>query len=123
MKKKIMIVDDDENEHILLKHLIKNTDYEIISAISGKQCIQLLEQENLPDIMLLDISFPKINGWEIYDIIKENDKWKKIPIIFISGRSDRRARDMGEYLGDGFIQKPIQKNDLIKLIENILNNK
>ncbi|HEC89862.1 MAG TPA: response regulator, partial [Thermoplasmatales archaeon] len=85
MKRKIMIVDDDENNNISFKIGFENryNDYEVITAESGSECLKMLEEEKIPDVILLDIMMPGMSGWELYDRIKGNPTWKNIPIIFL----------------------------------------
>ena len=124
--KKIMIVDDEEDQIFCIKtgfeELFKK-DYEIISASSGKRCFDLLEKKIIPDIIVLDIMMPEMNGWEVFDKLKANKEWKDIPVIFLTARSDEFAENAGGLIADDFIEKPIDIKDLANRIENILKNK
>jgi CheY-like chemotaxis protein len=124
--KKIMIVDDEEDQIFCIKtgfeELFKK-DYEIISASSGKRCFDLLEKKIIPDIIILDIMMPEMNGWEVFDKLKANKEWKDIPVIFLTARSDEFAENAGGLIADDFIEKPIDIKDLANRIENILKNK
>ena len=74
MVKKVMVVDDDSGVIYTVKHGIEGLDknYEIISANSGKKCLELLQENKIPDIILLDIMMPDMSGWETYQKIKQN---------------------------------------------------
>ena len=122
MKRKILIVDDDENNNISFKIGFENkyNDYEVITAESGDECIKLLEEENIPDVILLDIMMPGMSGWELYDRIKSNPVWKDIPIIFLTARTDSFARDAGRFLGEDYIEKPYEIDDVKNRIDSIL---
>ena len=128
MKKKIMVVDDDSAVVLIVKSGIESIDkdYEITTATSGKECLELLKNNKIPDIILLDIMMPEISGWEIYKKLKAHDMWRKIPVVFLTARTDRAARDAGGFLGDDYIEKPFiipeLKDRIDKILEKNLNN-
>ena len=124
--KKILIVDDDQDQLFSLKTALENThedSFEVITAESGGECIEYLLQGASPNLILLDIMMPNMSGWEVYDKIRDNFDWKDIPIVFLTARTDRVAENAGEFLGDGFIEKPIEIDQLSKRISQILERK
>jgi len=124
--KKILIVDDEQDQLFSIKTALENTyqgKYEVIVAESGDECINYLQQGASPDLILLDIMMPIMSGWEVYDKIRDNYDWKDIPIVFLTARTDRVAENAGEFLGDGFIEKPIEVDQLSKRINVVLKRK
>ncbi len=124
--KKILIVDDDQDQLFSLKTALENLHddkFEVITAENGGECIKYLLQGASPNLILLDIMMPDMSGWEVYDKIRDNFDWKDIPIIFLTARTDRVAENAGEFLGDGFIEKPIEIDQLSKRISQILERK
>ena len=124
--KKILIVDDDQNQLFSLKIALENIDdgkFEVITAESGEECIQQLLQGASPNLILLDIMMPNMGGWEVYDKIRDNFDWKDIPIVFLTARTDRIAENAGEFLGDDFIEKPVEIDQISKRISKILERK
>jgi len=121
--KRIMIVDDEPDQIFTVKQILAdfNDEYEIISAESGMQCLDLLENNGIPDIILLDIMMSDMSGWEVYDKLKENPAWEKIPIIFLTARTDRIAKSAGDFLGDDYIEKPFDQEELKKRIDKLLD--
>ena len=122
--KKIMMVDDEKDQIFSLKIAIEETygkKYQIITANSGMECLELLKKNENPDIILLDIMMPEMSGWELFDRIKDNPSWENIPVVFLTARTDRVAEDAGQFLGDGFIEKPVKTDDLINMVEKTLN--
>ena len=119
---KIMVVDDDQDQISTIKYVLEGSsnEYEVIGANDGTQCLQLLKDKHIPDIILLDIMMPEMNGWEVYNQLKENSAWKNIPVIFLTARTDRIAKNAGEFLGDDYIEKPFNREDLMKRIEGLL---
>ncbi len=122
---RIMVVDDDPDQISTVKYVLESSDneYEVIGANDGTQCLQLLKENQIPDLILLDIMMPEMNGWEVYNRLKENFSWKNIPVIFLTARTDRIAKNAGGFLGDDYIEKPFNGEDLMKRINDILRKK
>lgn len=122
MIKTILVVDDNPDIAISVKGGLEQfTDkYMVISANSGEQCLELLMKNQIPDLILLDIMMPGISGWETFNRLKENLSWKKIPVVFLTARVDRMAKNAGQFLADDFIEKPFVVEDLEKRIEAAL---
>jgi len=122
MSKKIFIVDDDPGVIYTVKHGLEgaNKELEVVTVDSGEKCLNLLKDEEIPDLILLDIMMPNMSGWETYNKIKENLVWKEIPIIFLTARKDQIAKNAGGFLGEDYIEKPFKIPYLKQRIENIL---
>ena len=120
-----MIVDDEVDVISSVKQVLEYLDaeYNIVGANSAKECLKLLDNGHIPDVILLDIMMPEMNGWALYTILKDNASWKNIPIVFLTARIDRIAKGAGEFLGDDYITKPFEIKDLKKRIDNVLNEK
>ena len=121
--KKIMLVDDEKDQIFSIKTGFDQeypNEYEIIGVESGKKCIELLEKNVEPDLILLDIMMPEMDGWEVFDKIKANLSWRKIPIIFLTARSDGLAKSAGSMIADDYIEKPIDLQELKIRIDNVL---
>ena len=122
MKTKILVVDDNPDIILSVKSGLEDSPdgYNVIGAESGKKCLEYLES-NIPDIILLDIMMPEMSGWETFDRIKENPSWMNIPIVFLTARTDRVAKNAGGFLGDDYIEKPFEINELKKRIDGVMN--
>jgi CheY-like chemotaxis protein len=121
--KKIMIVDDEKDQIFSVKTSFEqeySNEYEIISAESGKKCFELLKKNIIPDLILLDIMMPVMDGWEVFDKLKANQSWKNIPVIFLTARSDGLAANAGSMIADDYIEKPIDIEELKTRIDNVL---
>jgi len=125
MVKTIMVVDDNIDVIMSLKYGLEDItkEYQVIGVESGKQCLDLLQQNQTPDLILLDIMMPGMNGWETFEKLKEHESWRKIPVVFLTARTDRFAKNAGTFLGDDYIEKPFEINDVKKRINKILDNK
>jgi methyl-accepting chemotaxis protein len=117
-KKKILVVDDDEI-HLEMTKGIMGNDYEVITVKSGKNALQLFFQGLVPDLVLLDLVMPEMDGWHTYGRIKEISNLHKVPIAFVTASDDpkdkQHARDMGAV---DYIKKPC--NDLLTRVEKII---
>ena len=116
-----MVVDDEPDIIYTIKEGLY-TEYEILSAESGKQCLKILETE-IPDIILLDIMTQDMSGWETFNKIRKNPSLRNVPIVFITARTDKIAKEAGCFLGDDYIEKPFKISDLKVRIDKILKTK
>jgi CheY-like chemotaxis protein len=119
----ILYVDDKKNQIFSIKTAFEDLygeEYKIIPAESGKKCLDLLTKNIIPDLILLDIMMPDMNGWEVFDKLKANPKWKNIPVVFLTARTDGFAEQTGEFIAEDYIKKPIDVKELKIRIDNIL---
>jgi CheY-like chemotaxis protein len=120
--KKIMVVDNEQDFLFTIKDVFKSfsDEYELITAKSGIECLKLLKNNNIPNLILLDIMMPEMNGWEVARKLRQNLKWRNIPIIFISAIGDRTSKITSLELAEEFIEKPFNMKDLKIKIDEIL---
>ncbi len=119
-----MVDDEPDQIYAMKKVLESNSDeYQLIGVGDGSQCLQLLKNGELPDLIILDLMMPSMSGWELYDIIRENFEWKKIPIVFLTARTDEVAVDAGRFLGDAFINKPYDIDEILRVIKEKIDKK
>ncbi len=122
--KRIMVVDDDPDQTHTIKQLLEegNKDYQVVCASSGSRCLNYLVKNQNPDLILLDIMMPKMNGWETFKKLKANESWRDIPVIFITARTDDFAERAGSFLGTEYIRKPFDSEELKNKIKEILTS-
>jgi len=120
-----MIVDDKEDIRELVKEGLEHIDkeYSVVSICSGEDCVHSLKAEDPPDIILLDIMMPEMDGWNVFAVIKENPTWRNIPIIFLSAKSDPYSKGIGQMGADDYIEKPFSVKELKERIEKVLQEK
>ena len=123
--KRIMVVDDDYGNRYTLKVTLEDmySDYEVIGVDSGKQCFELLEDNQIPDVILLDVMMPDIDGLEVVDKLKKNPSWKDIPVTIVTAMIDEHTEETGKCLGDDYIKKPYELEDLIRSIDKVLGKR
>ncbi len=111
---KILLVDDDLKNSMLLKRFIETEGYEVIYANNGKVGLEIY-RETHPDLILLDINMPELDGFEMAKIIRQNDK--RVIIFFLTDRTDKVDRLHGFSLkGNDYIPKPFYPEELIAKI-------
>jgi putative two-component system response regulator len=122
--KTIIIVDDDPGVRYTIKNGLEELDaeYKVLSAESGQKCLEILQNDLIPDVILLDIMMPEMSGWETLNRIKENASWRDIPIIFLTARTDDTARNAGSFLAEDYIEKPCKIPELKQRIEKIISH-
>jgi DNA-binding response OmpR family regulator len=118
----VLVVDDNPDVFFSIKNGFDAVDknYHIFGVENGEKCLEMLQSQQIPDVILLDIMIPQMSGWEIYQKVKERTDWKNIPIIFLTARTDRTAKKAGSFLGDDYIEKPFDIANMKMRIEKIL---
>ena len=115
-KKKILIVDDEPDIVETLKFLIESEGFESIIAMDGEEALKKAKEEN-PDVMILDVMLPKINGYKVCRLLKFDNKYKHIPILMVTARSQEEDKVIGEETGaDEYITKPFDINEILQKI-------
>jgi len=119
MGKKILIVDDEPDLLKVTLLRLKKTGYEAFGGVGGQEALDLARQI-IPDLIILDVYLPGINGDDVAKILKKDNELKHIPIILISATTktlDVKARESG---ADGYIIKPFEPEELIGIVKKIL---
>ena len=122
--KKILVVDDEEDILFSVKYGLEEScnEYKVQTANDGIKCLDILDKET-PDLILLDLTMPNMNGWKVLDTIQENLKWRHIPIFIITAVNDPEFKRSVEELGIKYIEKPFTIDDLKAKIDNFFNKK
>jgi len=119
-KLKVLVVDDDEIIRTMVEGMLKDN-YEVIVAKSGKEALGLFYQGLVPQLVLLDLLMPKMDGWDAYTRIKAISGLHKTPIAIFTSSDDpkdiQHARELGAV---DFIKKPLKKEDMLERLERIL---
>lgn len=119
-RQKICIVDDDAVQATLICMMLSQ-DYEVIQAASGGEALELIRREN-PDLVLLDVMMPDIDGLDVCEQLKSNPETSGIPVVFLTGLEDASDQERGFELGaDDYITKPVSPNVVKARVGRILN--
>jgi len=122
MKKKILVIDDNMSIIYSVKEGLERRyeKYEVEGALGGKQGLEVLERGDQPDLILLDIMMPDMNGWDVFATLQENENWKNIPVVFLTAKSDDYSKGLGKIVCKDYIEKPFEVEDLKNRIDAVL---
>jgi CheY-like chemotaxis protein len=115
--KKIMIVDDEETLRTVVKKILEKGGYDIIEAADGRDCLEKLKGVK-PDLILLDVMMPEMNGWEVCKEIRENPDTKDIIVAMLTVKSEdeHKVKSLDEAQADWHIAKPVRRQKLLQTI-------
>ncbi len=123
MKRGILVVDDEEDQRRVLALLLKRFGFEVITAPDGQTALEMIKSEG-PDLILLDVNMPGMNGFEVCQQIKSNPETRLTPVVMVTTLTaieDRvRALDAG---ADDFLSKPVDRSELLARTRSLLNLK
>ena len=118
--KKILIVDDEQDIVESLKFVLEVSGFVCYTAFNGEDGLRLAK-EIMPDLIILDVMMPKINGYKISRLLKYDNKYKDIPIIMVTARSQLEDKMIGEETGvNEYITKPFELDQIVKKVEEYL---
>jgi DNA-binding response OmpR family regulator len=121
---RILYIEDDPGMIDLVTTILTRRGYEITGAVGGHQGLQILRSEaKKPDLILLDLMMPDIDGWEVYQQIKGNDATKDIPVIIVTAKAQNIDKVLGLQIAkvDDYVTKPFGPQDLVGSIEKVLS--
>ena len=113
MVKKIMVVDDEKDITIAIKEGLEELEpeYQVITVNTGEECLERLKNEKV-DLVLLDIMMPGMSGWEVLNRLQDHNEWSKIPLVFLTAKTDNFTKTFGKTVTMDFIEKPFDIVDL-----------
>ncbi|MDH4318285.1 MAG: response regulator [Desulfobulbaceae bacterium] len=118
--KKILVVDDNNDSRELVVKILKKQGYTLYTAVDGEDALQKAEQER-PDLILMDISLPKLDGHEVTKRLKSKDEFKNIPIIALTAHAMKGDREKSLAAGcDDYLSKPFNIRELPGFIKKHL---
>jgi DNA-binding response OmpR family regulator len=118
-QKNILVVDDDKAITTLLTSLLKNNGYNVLVAHDGLDGMVQV-RKIVPDLILLDIMMPEINGYDVCSNLKFDERFKHIPIIVMTSREQELDPRIGKLMGIDYMQKPLDSKVLMEKIQNVL---
>lgn len=122
MSNKILIVDDEPNIVVPLQFLMEQSGYTVDVAYSGEEALESISRWR-PDLVLLDIMLPGMDGFEVCQIMRLNEEWRDIKIIFLTAKGRDVDVAKGMVLGaDAYIIKPFSNTEIIAKVRALLEN-
>jgi len=121
-KKRILVVDDEPNLVLLVEARLKASGYEVLSASDGLTALEMAKREK-PDLIILDLMLPKMDGFKVCGLLKKDFRYKKIPILLFTARAQDTDRQMGIEAGaEAYITKPFEPEKLLSKIKELIGN-
>ncbi|WP_111707952.1 response regulator transcription factor [Lutibacter citreus] len=118
--RKILIVDDEPNIVMSLEYIFKKENFEVFIARDGTEAIEIAEN-NIPDIILLDIMMPNVDGYQVLKYLKGDENLSKIKVIFLSAKNKASDIELGLQLGaDKYMSKPFSVKKLVKEVKELI---
>lgn len=118
-KKKILIADDEHKIIMTLEYSFRKNGYEVFIARDGSEVLEILKEET-PDIILLDVMMPNVDGYTTLLEIRKNEKLKEVKVIFLSAKAGENDIQKGLELGaDAYITKPYSIKKLMEKVEEL----
>lgn len=119
-KKRILVVDDERDLLEMVTLRLKAQGYEVITACDGEQGLDKARREK-PDLIILDLMLPKIDGYKVCRMLKFDEKYKKIPIIMFTARAQDKDEKLGFEVGaDAYLNKPFDPDFFLAKIEELI---
>ena len=118
--KRILIIEDTEDVVMLVKMYLESHRYEVITADDGQEGLEKAKSEK-PDLIVLDLMLPKINGYKVCGLLKNDSRYTKIPVILFTAKAQEKDKKLGEEVGaDAYITKPFEPEILLAKIKELL---
>ena len=118
----IMVVDDEESVRMVVSFTLEKAGYRVIDADCGDEALNAVEY-NPPDLILLDLMMPNIDGWEVLQLLKSNPKTESIPVCLLTAKGDIRNKMYALQQGAAdYITKPFKREELLEKVKIIVGN-
>lgn len=120
MAKKVLVVDDNEDSVRILVKTLQSAGYSVRFARDGIEAILMIRNEN-PDLVLLDIMMPRMDGFEVCQAVKSNSKTKHIPVVIVTGKTDADSKYRALKMGAAdYVTKPIRPFETVQKVKTYL---
>ena len=119
-KRTILIVDDEEDVLDLLQLVFETSGFAVRRAATGKSAVSIAYEEP-PDVVLLDVMMPEMDGWQVLRTLKADERTRQVPVVMLSARAERRDKMIGLQEGaEGYIAKPFSPAEVVREVQSFL---
>ena len=119
-KKKILVIDDDALQLRLIEAMLKPNDYDVVVLTNGKNAADFARSQK-PDLILLDIMMPEMDGYSVLNLLKKDNTTKGIPVIMVTALGFELNKKLADQLGaSGYITKPVDLHNLLEIVKSVL---
>jgi two-component system response regulator VicR len=122
--KRILCIEDDQEMIDLIRLILKQRGFKVIGANGGKRGLEAIAVEK-PDLVLLDLMMPDMDGWEVYQQLKADEHTRDIPVIVVTAKAQSIDKVLGLHIAkvDDYIAKPFSPQDLMNSVDAVLLHK
>ncbi len=123
-KKLILCIEDEQEMIDLIRLILSRHGFEVRGANGGKEGLEVVRKEH-PDLILLDLMMPDMDGWEVYQQMKADETIKNTPVIVVTAKAQSIDKVLGLHIAkvDDYISKPFSPQELLSSIDKVLNKK
>lgn len=120
--KRILVVDDEMGARTLIGIMLERGGFEVMKAQNGREALEMLDENGAPDMFILDVMMPEIDGIQLCRMLRERDDTKIVPVLILSARGDAKSVIQGMEAGaTDYILKPIFHHNLVDKVRSLLN--
>lgn len=122
---RVLCIEDDLEMIDLIRLILQRRGFEVRGANGGAEALKILSEDPLPDLVLLDLMMPDMDGWEIYQRMKANERTTNLPVIVVTARAQNIDRVLGMEIAkvDDYITKPFNPQELLASVEKVLRRR
>jgi len=119
--KRVVYIEDEQEMVELVRLILSRKGFEVIGAYGGQEGLKKVQQEN-PDLVLLDLMMPDMDGWEVYQQMKSGETTRHIPVIVVTAKAQSIDKVLGLHIAkvDDYISKPFSPQELVDSVEKVL---
>jgi len=119
--KRVVCIEDDPGMIDLVKLILSRKGFQVVGAMGGREGLEAIQREK-PDLVLLDLMMPDMDGWEVYQRMKADDSTKAIPVIVVTAKAQSIDKVLGLHIAkvDDYITKPFGPQELLESVEKVL---
>ncbi len=120
-KKKVLCIEDEPEMIDLIKLILERKGFEVLGAVGGKEGLEVIRRE-MPDLILLDLMMPEVDGWEVFRQMKADEQLKDIPVIVVTAKAQSIDKVLGLHIAkvDDYVTKPFGPQELLKSVNKVL---
>jgi two-component system, OmpR family, response regulator VicR len=121
-RKSILCIEDEPEMIDLIRLILSRKGFEVLGAASGMDGLDIIRKKR-PDLVLLDLMMPDMDGWEVYQQIKADEKTRDMPVIVVTAKAQSIDKVLGIHIAkvDDYIAKPFSPQELLASVEKVLN--
>ncbi len=119
--RKVVCIEDEPEMIDLIRLILARHHFEVIGAVGGKEGLEVVRREH-PDLVLLDLMMPDMDGWEVYQLMKASPELSRIPVIVVTAKAQSIDRVLGLHIAkvDDYVTKPFGPQELIRSVNRVL---